>query len=164
MRTLFCRRVGLGLSLLIGLCPLLVGAGPKPAVPKLAGPKLAAYQGKVVPLADVLAKAGVRLDADAGRHWLALVAEDGKIYPLVKDDGARLFFKDKALRNRPMRLMGRLIPGSQLLRVSAVYSIHKGALYEVYYWCDICTIKRGEKNICECCGGPMELREEPFKK
>jgi hypothetical protein len=159
MRTLFHPRVGLGLSLLIGLSPLLAGAGPKPPAPKLL-----AYQGKVVRLADVLAKAGARLDADAAPHWLALAADDGKIYPLVKDSGARLFFKDKALLNRPMRLMGRLVPGSQLLRVSAVYSVHKGALYEVYYWCDICAIKRGEKNICECCGGPMELHEEPFKK
>jgi hypothetical protein len=118
-----------------------------------------------VPLADLVAKAGSRLDADAAPHWLALVTDDGKVYPLVKDGGARLFFKDKALLNRPMRLTGRLLPGSQLLQVKAVHSLHKGQPYEVYYWCDVCSIRRGEKEIaCECCGGPMELREEPVKK
>jgi hypothetical protein len=35
---------------------------------------------------------------------------------------------------------------------------------KVYSWCDICSIRRGEKNACEFCGGPMELREEPVKK
>jgi hypothetical protein len=75
-----------------------------------------------------------------------------------------MFFLDRALHNRPMRLMGRLVPGSQLLRVMAVYSLIKGKPHEVYYWCDICSIRRNEKMICECCGAPMELREDPVKK
>jgi hypothetical protein len=151
------RRVGLCLACAFALVPLL-GAGP-------AAPKDEAYTGKVVPLADLVAKTGSRLDADAAPHWLALVTDDGKVYPLVKDGGARLFFKDKALLNRPMRLTGRLLPGSQLLQVKAVQSLHKGRPYEVYYWCDVCSIRRGEKEIaCECCGGPMELREEPVQR
>jgi hypothetical protein len=135
----------------------LFGAGP-------AANKDEEYTGKVVPLADLVAKAGSRLDADAAPFWLALVSDDGKVYPLVKDGGARLFFKDKALLNRPMRLTGRLLPGSQVLQVRAVHSLHKGKLHEVYYWCDVCSIRRGEKDVCECCGGPMELREEPVKR
>jgi hypothetical protein len=122
------------------------------------------YTGKVVRLADLVAKAGGKLDDDAAPHWLALVTDDGKIYPLVQDAGSRMFFKDPALLNRPVRLTGRLVPGSMLLRVALVRTVNKGEEYEVYYWCDICSIRRGEKSICECCGGPMELREEPVKK
>jgi hypothetical protein len=48
--------------------------------------------------------------------------------------------------------------------VASVNSIVKGELCEVYYWCDICSIRRGEKMVCECCGGPMELHEVPLKK
>jgi len=60
---------------------------------------------------------------------------------------------------------GRLLPGSQLLQVVEVHSYDpKNELQEVYYWCDICTIKRFEKKICDCCGAPMELREEPVRK
>ncbi len=121
-------------------------------------------KGKVVPLASLLEKDGAKLDADAVPHWFALVTDDGKVYPLVKDDGARLFFKDARLLNRPMLLTGKLIAGGKLLQVVAVHSYVKGELHEVYYWCDICSIRRGEKKICDCCGGPMELREEPVKK
>jgi hypothetical protein len=121
-------------------------------------------RGKVVPLAQLATRAGTQLDSDAAPHSLVLAGDDGKVYFLLKDGGSRLFYKDRELLNRPMRLTGRLLPGSQILRVQAVHSIRKGELCEVYYWCDICSIKRGEKEICECCGGPMALREEPLKK
>ncbi len=126
--------------------------------------KIESFQGKVVPLAELLAKDGAPLDADAAPHWLALVGEDGKIYPLIKDSGSRLFFLDRELLHRPMRLTGRLLPKSQLLQVTAVHSYVKGRLHEIYYWCDVCSIRRNEKNPCECCGGPMVRREEPVPK
>jgi hypothetical protein len=151
-------RVGLVVAAAFSLAPWLAGAADKkPAA------KMTTHTGKVVPLADVVKKAGGKLDADAAPTSLVLVTDDGKVYPLVKDDGSRLFFKDKALLNRSMRLTGRLVPGGQLLMVRSVRSLIKGEAHEVYYWCDICAIKRGEKMICECCGGPMELKEEPDK-
>lgn len=121
------------------------------------------YRGKVLPLAAVLDKQGVKLDADAAPHWLALVTDDGKTYPLIKDDGSRMFFKDERLLKRPMQLTGRVLDGN-LVQVVNVHSIVKGELNDVYYWCDICAIRRNEKKICDCCGGPMELKEEPIKK
>lgn len=145
-------RLGLGLAAVAALTPLLAG---------LPGPSPEFFKGKVVPLAEVLKKAGVRLDADAAPHWLALVGDDGKVLPLIKDDGARLFFKDARLLHRPMRLTGHLLADGRLLQVVQVHSYHHGKLHEVYYWCDICAIKRFEKQICDCCGGPMELKEEP---
>jgi len=139
---------------------LVSRAGGEPA--KL---KTEYYKGKIVPLAKVMEKFGVKLDADAAPHWLVLLGDDGKIYPLIKDDGARMFFKDERLLNRAMRLTGRLLPGSQMLQVVEVHSYNqKNELQEVYYWCDICSIKRYEKKLCDCCGAPMELREEAVKK
>ena len=115
-------------------------------------------------MAGLLEKAGAKLDADAAPLWLALETDDGKVYPLVKDDGSRMFFKDAKLLNRPMLLTGRLLLGTNLLQVVQVHSYIKGEVHEVYYWCDVCSIRRNEKKICECCGGPMELKEEPVKK
>lgn len=149
------KRPLLVLAVLAALAPLALGAGPV---------KTETLDGKVVRLADAVAKAGGKLDADAAPHWLALACDDGKLYPLVKDAGSRLFYKDPALLDRSVRLTGRFVPGSMLLRVAAANTIVKGELQEVYYWCDVCSIKRGEKSCCECCGGPMELREEPAKK
>ncbi len=151
------RRRGLAAACLFGLLPLAAAAGP-------LGSQAETYSGKVVRLADVVARAGGKLDAEAAPHWLALAGDDGKLYPLVEDDGARLFFKDADLLNRPVRLTGRLVPGSTLLRVASVRTVRGGQECEVYYWCDVCSIRRGEKNVCECCGGPMRLREEPVKK
>lgn len=157
MTTCMVRRVLVLLAGAACLTPLLAGDAKKADLP------LVELQGKVVPLADLVARNGSKLDADADPLSLVLIADDGKVYTLVKDGGARLFFKDKALLNRPMKLTGRILPGSQILQVASVNSIVKGQLCEVYYWCDICSIKRGEKMTCECCGGPMELQEEPLK-
>ena len=154
MRRLSC------LALALALAPFLFAADTGEA----KEPKTSDFTGQVVPLAPLLEKFGAKLDADAAPSWLALQGDDGKVYPLIKDDGSRPFFLDKRLLDRPMRLTGRLHPQSQMLQVLAVHSVIKGELHEVYYWCDICSIRRGEKKACDCCGGPMELREVPVKK
>ena len=85
---------------------LAAGVAPVAAAP----PKLDTFNGKVKPLADLVGPIGAKLDADAAPHWLALVTEDSKIYPLIKDDGARVFFADKEVLNRSVRITGRLLP------------------------------------------------------
>jgi hypothetical protein len=150
-------RIGLVFALGLSTLPLWVARAAQPA-------KAQDFTGKVVPLGDVLGPFGAKLDPDAAPHWLALVADDGKVYPLIKDNGSRMFFKEPKLRGRPMRLTGRLLPGSQLLQVLNVHSLKDGRLHEIYYWCEVCIIKRYEPGVCECCGGPMEYREEPAKR
>ena len=158
-------RLGVLAALSGCLLPLwLAPAGTDPPAKKPEPARNEYYKGKVVRLAGVIEKHGSKLDPDAAPHWLALLTDDGKLYPLIEDDGARMFFKDASLLNRPMRLTGRFLPGSQLLQVVEVHSYRNGELHEVFYWCNICSIKRLEKKQCDCCGGPMELREEPVKK
>jgi hypothetical protein len=153
------RGLGVWLALALGLGPVLLsrgGQGP-------AAPKEQAFDGKVVALADLLKKAGIKLDADAAPQWLALVTAEGKVHPLIKDDGARMFFKDARLLNRPVRLTGRLSAGTDLLQVVKVQSYLQGRLHDVDYWCDICSISAFELDKCACCGGPMVFREIPVK-
>ena len=161
MRSLSGRRLGVVLAVAVAGTPFLLAAD-KPAGEKEA--KTQDFDGKVVRLAPLLEKFGAKLDADAAPSWLALQGDDGKVYPLIKDDGSRLFYLDKRLLDRPMRLTGRLHPQSQMLQVVAVHSVIKGQLHEVYYWCEVCSIRMGEKKACACCGGPTELREVPVKK
>src|SRR6266478_4250903 len=104
------KKCGILLALILGLAPIYLSRAGTPPL------KTEHYNGKVTPLADILTKQGAKLDADAAAHWLALVTEDGKIYPLVKDNATRMFFKDAKLLNRPMRLTGRLVPGSGILQ------------------------------------------------
>ena len=119
------------------------------------------FTGKVVPLVDILAKSKTQIDADVASSTLVLQTDDGKLLPLLKDSGSRMFFKDAKLLNRPMRLTARKVPNSDILQVINVHSVVQGKLHEVYYWCDICTIRRAEAGDCECCGAPLEPREEP---
>jgi hypothetical protein len=156
------KRLGIVMALALGLtalvCPAAWGA-------ESAEIKTNFYKGKVVPLAGLLEKIGSRLDQDAAPHWLALITDDGKVYPLIKDAGARIFFNDSKVLNRPMRIAGRLFQDTHLLQVISVNSYIKGELQDIYYWCEVCSIRRSEKQTqCECCGGPMELREVPLKK
>jgi hypothetical protein len=155
----FMRRPCIIVALLAAALPALIAIA-QDAPP---GKDLQYFKGKVIPLADLLVKRDAKLDADAEPYWLALQTDDGKILPLIKDAGSRMFFKDAKLLKRPMRLTGKLIPGSQLLQVINVHSIVNGKLHDVYYWCDICTIKGYEAGKCDCCGAPMEFREVPLK-
>ena len=159
MTTTTKRRLGLVAALALGLSPVLTAV----AAPQGGGFQTSDFDGQVVPLAKVLEKQGAKLDPDAAPHWMALVTDDGKVIPLVKDDGSRMFFKDARLLDRPMRLTGRLVGDSPLLQVTNVHSYLKGQLQDVYYWCDICAIRRSELQKCDCCGDIMVLREEPLK-
>lgn len=153
------RRLGLLLALCFALLPLAGGwaGGSK------SEDKNNYFKGKVVPLAELLAKVKSTIDPDAAPYWLVLQAEDGKIFPLVKDDGSRMFYKDAKLLHRPMRLTARVLPHSQILQVINVRSYVKGKLHEFYYWCDICSIRRTEAGICDCCLAPLNFHEVPDK-
>ncbi|MBL8793003.1 MAG: hypothetical protein JNM56_03800 [Planctomycetia bacterium] len=153
-------RLGICLSLACAALPIWFA----PAQQKSAeAEKTQLYKGKVLPLADLLDKQGVKMDKEAAVQLMVLVGDDGQVHPLVKDDGARMFWKDAQLLNRPMRLTARPVGGTNFLQVFQVHSYRKGQLHEVYYWCDICIIKRFEKRDCECCGAPMEFREPPVQ-
>jgi hypothetical protein len=106
-------------------------------------------------------------DPEAGKEWRAFETDAGRRLPLIQDAGAMMFYRDPRLLNRPMQIQGRVIPGTSLTQVLMVHSLKDGQLHEVYYWCDVCAIRRQsleKTNVCECCGGPMELREAPVKK
>ncbi len=151
------KRVGLLLTLAFALLPLIGGQ----ASDKKPSDKNQYFSGKVLSLAEILAKQGIKTDPD--QVVLVLLTDDGKQYPLVKDEGSRMFFKDAKLLNRPMRLTVRTIPNNQFLQVINVHSIVKGKLHDVYYWCDICTIKRFQAGICDCCLAPLDFHEVPYK-
>ena len=124
--------------------------------------KSSVFTGKVMLLKEYLEKQGGKIDRDAVPFAVVLVSE-GKAYPIIKDDLGGRFFKDEQLLNKEYRVTARLVGGT-MLQVLSVQSIKAGKPHDIYYWCDICAIRRHEKNDCECCGGPMELREEMIWK
>jgi hypothetical protein len=150
--------------------PLLLAAilGLEVAVWSDAKPSTATLtlEGQVVKLAELLKADDVQVDADAVPFVLALRTQDGKLLPIVKTLGSRALFQDGRLLNRPLQVRGRLAAGGSVLVIDRFYTLKNGVPHEVYYWCETCAIRRDypEKGVCECCGGPMELREVPLPR
>ncbi len=133
---------------------LVVGgacAGEPPRQPAADKPQV--FTGKVVPLPASPGKA----------DGVALAADDGTTYPLVKDQGSRMLFEDGRLRNRPVRLTALRVPGTKDLRVILVQTVKDGKVYDVDYWCGVCQISLNYPGKCVCCGDDTELRERPAK-
>lgn len=149
------RRLAVCFTVLLSFAPVLL-AQP---LPTFKAGKNDFFTGKVVPLADLLKPADIKLDADAAKHWMALVTDDGKVYPLIRDDGSKMFFTDPTVRDKKVRITGRLFADTKLLQVINIHSVKNGKLHDIYYWCEVCTIRRNAGGVCECCGGPMELKE-----
>jgi hypothetical protein len=117
-------------------------------------------RGKVMWTGDALKQRGIEIDPDAAQASVALVTAEGTIHPIVHDVRGRGFLKDERLRNREMELLVRRYEGSPYVQVIRIYTIKNGRKYALDYWCDICAIIMFELKQCECCQGPIRLREE----
>jgi hypothetical protein len=117
-------------------------------------------RGRVVWLAEAMKRRhGVETDADACEWLVALETPQGKLYPIVKDFRGRGFRLDPRLRGVDMELLVRRYEGSPLIQVIRVCTFKAGKKYELDYWCDVCAIPMYELKECECCQGPIRIRE-----
>jgi hypothetical protein len=117
-------------------------------------------RGKVVWLAEALERRfGVKSVPEAEDRILALEAADGALYPIVEDIRGRSFRVDKRLRGIELELFVRRYNNSPMIQVIRVYALKKDGKFELDYWCDICAIAMFELKPCDCCQGPIELRE-----
>jgi hypothetical protein len=129
----------------------------------------AAYQtetlrGRVVFLADALdEKYHITTVPEAKERTLALLADDGQLYPLVEVVRGRAFRADKRLRAMHVELLVRRYDKSPVVQVIRVFELADDGKYEIDYWCDICSIAMFELKACECCQGEIELRRQKVK-
>ena len=118
-------------------------------------------RGRVVWMAEAMRRLhGAESDADGERAIVALETEDGRLLPILKDTRGRAFHKDPRWMGVPMELVARRYRGSPMLQVVRTYNLKDGKKYEVDYWCDICAIPMFELKECECCQGPIRIREQ----
>lgn len=127
--------------------------------------KTETIQGRVVYLAEALQrKFGVESSDDAKERILALETKDGTLVPLVEDTRGRAFRVDKRLRGMDLELTVRRYEGSPAVQVIRVCELAKDGMYEVDYWCDICSIVMFELKECECCQEPNVLRRSKVEE
>src|SRR5262249_3462229 len=137
---------------------------PPPAVPKAPPPVPPAKSKSANAKAQVFAGKVVTVDAPAeksGQTRMDLKGDDGTTLPLIADDVSRMFRLYPQLRDRPVKITGRLLPGTKDLKVDFVQTTKDGKPHNVDFWCEICQISHQQPGACVCCGDDLELREKP---
>jgi hypothetical protein len=119
-----------------------------------------AIRGQVTWLADALEERyGIKVDADVALAVVALETTEGELLPIVKDARGRAFHLDERLRGIDVELLLRRYEGSPVAQVVRVYTLRDGQKFEFDYYCDVCAIVMHELKECECCQGPIRIRE-----
>ena len=84
----------------------------------------------------------------------------GLRYPVIlRTAQSEALYVDERFKKHTLVLSGRVFPGTGILEVSGWQWERDGKSYEVYYWCDVCTIRGLTPGACACCQAEVELRE-----
>lgn len=141
-------------------CLSLVGTARSVVSDEAPKSSTTSLRGRVVWLDEAMKRRfGVETDPDAVHQSVALETAEGKIYPIIKDARGRGFLLDARWRDIDMELLVRRFEAAPLVQIIRVYTLKQGRKYELDYWCDICAIPMYELKECECCQGPIRIRE-----
>jgi hypothetical protein len=141
-----------------------------PDQPTLQADQVASTKaGKILELDGQAVYLGPALKKKLGRELLdaalddvvAFESADGKLYPILPTESGLFFYRDERVRAKPMRIKARWHDDLQMLEIIDRYSLVDGKPNEIYYWCEICSIQMYHLKECDCCQGPIELREHP---
>jgi len=69
-------------------------------------------------------------------------------------------FTDTRVRQRELQVTARLHAGDQL-EIIKVQSVKEGKLYDIFYYCEVCSITAYTPGLCPCCRNELEFREKP---
>ena len=96
-------------------------------------------------------------------HLWAFKTTDGHLHTLQRGKFSEAIWIDERLRARELELRLRLSPKSPAAEVLALRSVKNGVVQDLYYYCDVCSIKSVSPEPCYCCQGPVELVEKPWR-
>ena len=118
-------------------------------------------EGRVLAIPEILARKSIKADSGPVENQMSMLTTAGRVLPLLSDDGGRVFFLDKSMRDRQARLKLKISPDLPYAQVVQVEIEHEGRWRIPQYYCDVCTIAVRYPQICLCCQGPMEFRFKP---
>jgi hypothetical protein len=97
----------------------------------------------------------------SGSTNLEFRVQSGPVYRVLPTRDARALFMDTNLLHRTLLLKGKVKEKEQTVEVVGnLHSINKGKVYELDYWCDICSISTSIPGPCLCCREPVVPREQ----
>lgn len=151
---------GFFITLLVVLIPSsLLAATPKSLWLQTEDHSLVVIRGRAV----CLDSAGREADSlfgcnDTGKAF-GFASKDGKLYKFLPTDSMTPVFSDVRVRQRELQLSARMRSGDKL-EIIKVQSVKEGKLYDIFYYCDICSITSYTPGPCPCCGKDLEFREK----
>jgi hypothetical protein len=86
--------------------------------------------------------------------------KDGRLYRFMASDTMASLFTDNRVRQRELQITARLHERDQL-EIIKVQSVKAGKLYDIFYYCDVCSITAYVPGLCPCCRNQLEFRETP---
>jgi hypothetical protein len=95
-----------------------------------------------------------------GGSRFAFASRDGKLYGFLPTDTMTPVFTDNRVRQRELQITARLRAGDKL-EIIKLQSVKEGKLYDIFYYCDVCSITAYVPGLCPCCGNELEFRETP---
>ena len=122
------------------------------------------FRGKVVCLAEEMHRLYQADLPTNHEHVYGFRTVDRSFYTLLRTKYSEALFVDKRLHEKDLLLKGRTFPNTRLLDVTSMRSIRNGQVYDLYYFCSICSIKTVAPGPCMCCQGPVELLEKPLSE
>jgi hypothetical protein len=125
-----------------------------------APPRNVELAGRLVCLAEEMQRIhGADLPSNH-RHVEGFRTEQGEYFTLLETKLSVALFKDPLLKSRQLLLKGRVYPGSRIFDVTLIRSLKNKRIHDVYYWCDICSIKSVVPGECMCCQEEVEFQEK----
>jgi hypothetical protein len=91
--------------------------------------------------------------------------DDGPSHKLLPSRDAKALFADTNLHTKVLLLKGRIHSKESAFEVIGnLNEVRDGKIYELYYYCDICSIETSFPGPCLCCREDVVLRERERKK
>jgi len=87
--------------------------------------------------------------------------ESGIVYTLVSNQPATALFRETKLAGHTLLLKGRAT-GQKFEVTGNLRSLHDRKLHDLFYYCDICSIKTSDAGPCLCCREPVRITETPI--
>jgi len=95
-------------------------------------------------------------------HIYGFKTTDGTFYTLLRTKLSEALFVDEQVRKKELILRGHVLPKTQIFEMTGMKSVRNGAVYDLFYYCDVCAIKTLSPGPCMCCQGPVKLVEQPL--
>ena len=117
-------------------------------------------RGRIVCLPEAMHELyGIDLPTNHQHIW-GFKSTDGTFYTLLRTKLSEALFVDEQVRKKELILKGHVLPKTQIFEMTDMKSVRNGVIYDLYYYCDVCSIKTLSPGPCMCCQGPVKLVEK----